>query len=155
MPDARMPISVETMKMPPMVTSSMMMRKPQPASAPMVPASSVRISEAQKASGKSSGWPPSGAIPKSAMTIAGDDDDDEGSEREPPDQGDRAGRHRLVELVAETGAEIAALCHCPHLPRSAASAEPTPCYTRLPAIREARRTAPCGVLRNFAATEPP
>ena len=112
-----MPIRVETMKMPPIVTSSMMMRKPQPASAPMVPASRVRISEAQKASGKSSGCAALGRDPEERDDDRGDDDDEERPEREPADQRDRAGRHRLVELVAETGAEIAALCHCPNSPR--------------------------------------
>ena len=56
--------------MPASVTSSMMKRKPQPVSPPMVPLSRVRISDSQTASKKLSGWPPSGAIWPSANAAA-------------------------------------------------------------------------------------
>ena len=84
----------------------------------------------------------------------GENDDDEGNERQPPDQGNRAGRHRLVELVAKTGAEIAAFCHCPQLAvcRGWRSQR---LVTQGSGIRKAARAPPCGVLRNFAATETP
>ncbi|MPM47620.1 hypothetical protein SDC9_94331 [bioreactor metagenome] len=50
---------VEITNTPPMVTNSMAMRKPQPVSPPMVPASRVRISDSQAASMKPMVSPPS------------------------------------------------------------------------------------------------
>ena len=60
-PALRTPISAETMKIPANVTSSITMRKPQPASPPIVPESKVRISDSHVASTKLNGWLPSGA----------------------------------------------------------------------------------------------
>ena len=63
-----MPIRVEKMKMPATVTTRETMRKLQPASPPMVPASIERISDSQMASGKLSGEPPSWAMPSRVRT---------------------------------------------------------------------------------------
>ncbi len=99
------PISAETTKMPPSVTTSMTMRNAQPASPPIVPESSVRISDSQNASTNDSGEPPSGVIPVTArkapamMMIS--------SERtaSQPISAIGPGRHGLVELVAQARAE--------------------------------------------------
>ena len=70
MADDSTPMRVEKMKMPATVIASAMMRKPQPLSPPIVPASMERISAAQAASIKSSGSLPFGAIAVTAMTMA-------------------------------------------------------------------------------------
>ncbi len=57
-------------KMPPKVTSSMLMRNAQPVSPPMVPESSVRIKLCQIASVKLSCSPPSGDIPTTVTNPA-------------------------------------------------------------------------------------
>jgi hypothetical protein len=69
-PLVKTPIRVLITKTPPMVTRNMTMRKPQPTSPPIVPASRVRIIERQKASQKLMGSSPVGAIPVRVTTMA-------------------------------------------------------------------------------------
>ena len=63
-------MSADTTKMPASVTNSMTRRKAQPVSPPIVPESSVRISDSQNASKKFSGSPPSGAMRVTARKAA-------------------------------------------------------------------------------------
>ena len=70
MAEDKIPIKVLITNTPPMVTMSMAIRNPQPASPPMVPASSVRIRLRQNASQKPNGDSPSGEILKTVTTTA-------------------------------------------------------------------------------------
>ena len=103
MPEERMPIRVETTKMPASVTTSMTMRKPQPASPPMVPASSVRISDCPHRLEEPQ---PFAAFRRDAgdrQHEGGDGDQRHRDHGQPADQRDRPGGHGLVELVAKPG----------------------------------------------------
>ena len=108
-----MPISVLTMKMPPIVTSSVTIRSGQPESSAMLPASNVRISRFQAASTK--------PVPSFASGVERNAEDRnhhrrqqhdrQRDDRQPADDRDRPGREGVFKLVAEPIAPSGSALH--------------------------------------------
>ena len=95
------PISAETRKMPARVMAIEISRIVHVESPVKVPASIARPSESHSCSAT----PPSASTPLQPVEDGADDHQEERGEPEVRDEGDRAGRHRLVEAVGEARAE--------------------------------------------------